>query len=77
MNLQFLPYLGIFGPGALKTYSSVFGPRFSDSSWSIWFNLNTKSQNSDFEILTFLWVFDHGVLRIDPRVLGPRYLDSP
>ena len=37
--------------------SRVSGPRFSDSSWSIWFIPIRKSRNNDFEILTFFKVF--------------------
>lgn len=64
------------GPAALRIDLRASGPRFLDSSWSIWFIANTKSRNNDFEILTLFRVLGPGALSIDPRVSGLRFLDS-
>ena len=64
------------GSWARRIDSRVSGPRFSDSSWSIWFIAIRKSRNNHFEILTLLRFLGPGALTMDSWVSGPRFSDS-
>ena len=59
-------------PGALSKDPLVSKLIFSDSSWSIWFEPNIKSQNYDVKILTLFKVLGPGALKFYPRVSVPK-----
>ena len=49
-------FFKILGPWSIMIDPIVSRPRFSDSSWSIWFVNIRKSRNNSFVILTFFQV---------------------